>query len=116
MTPVPADMLLFFMIRMDIPMIENMLDESEQYAGMAYTDFIAFLEQGFARHQAWGDSSILALQGKYGYPAKVGYSFMGNKSFEQLKLVFVADEDKQVVDIIRDDSFRFDDNNFVIKK
>lgn len=115
-TPIPADMLMFFIIRMDIPMIETMLDEAESYAGMDYASFIQFLEQGFARHQALGDSTVLALQGKFGPNQKVGYSFMGNKSFQPFELVLIADDQKMVIDMNTDSSFVFDANSFVIQK
>lgn len=115
-TPIPADMLLFFIIRMDIPMIATMLDESETYAGMDHDRFLQFLEQGFERHRAIGDNTVLALQGKFGPDKQVGYSFMGNKSLSPFELVLVADEQKMIVDMNTDPSFVFDENSFVIRK
>lgn len=116
MTPVPADMLLFFIIRMDRQMIENMLNENERYAGAALPEFLQFLDDAFSRHRALGDETILALPGKFGDPQRSGYSFMGNKSFEPFELVLVANDQKEVVEILTDKSFVFDPNNFVIKK
>lgn len=115
-TPIPADMLLFFIIRMDIPMIATMLNEAETYAGMDHDRFLEFLEQGFERHRAIGDNTVLALQGKFGPDNQVGYSFMGNKSLQPFKLVLVADEQKMIVDMNTDPSFVFDENSFVIRK
>lgn len=115
-TPIPADMLLFFIIRMDIPMIATMLNESETYAGMDHDSFLGFLEQGFERHRAIGDNTVLALQGKFGADKQVGYSFMGNKSLSPFALVLVADEQKMIVDMNTDPSFVFDENSFVIRK
>lgn len=116
MTPVPADMLMFFIIRMDTPMIENMLNEDEQYARLALPDFLQFLNLGFAKHRALGDDTILALPGKFNQGQQKGYSFMGNKSFVPFELVLVANEQKEIIDIAMDNSFVFDENSFVIKK
>ena len=115
-TPIPADMLLFFIIRMDIPMIATLLDESETYAGMDHDSFLQFLAEGFERHRAIGDNTILALQGKFGPDNQVGYSFIGNKSLRPFELVLVADEQKMIVDMNTDPSFVFDENSFVIRK
>ena len=115
MTPVPADMLMFFTIRMDTPMIENMLNEAEQFAGLSLPDFLKFLENGFEKHRALGDDTVLALPGKFGDGKRKGYSFMGNKSFVPFHLVLVANEQKEVVEVLIDDSFVFDENSFVIK-
>lgn len=115
-TPIPADMLLFFIIRMDLPMIATLLDESETYAGMDHDRFLQFLEQGFERHRAIGDNTILALQGKFGADQQVGYSFMGNKSLSPFELVLVADDQKMIVAMNTDPGFVFDENSFVIRK
>lgn len=115
-TPIPADMLLFFIIRMDIPMIATMLNEAETYAAMDHDRFLAFLEQGFERHRAIGDNTVLALQGKFGPDKQVGYSFIGNKSQHPFELVLVADEQKMIIDMNTDPSFVFDENSFVIRK
>lgn len=115
-TPIPADMLLFFIIRMDLPMIATMLEESETYAGMHHERFLEFLEQGFERHRTIGDNTILALQGTFGADKQVGYSFMGNKSLSPFELVLVADAQKMIVDMNTDPSFVFDENSFVIRK
>lgn len=115
-TPIPADMLMFFIIRMDLPMIATLLDESETYAGMDHDRFLQFLEQGFERHRAVGDNTILALPGKFGAEQQAGYSFMGNKSLSPFELVLVADDQKMIVDIHTDPGFVFDENSFVIRK
>lgn len=116
MSPVPADMLLFFIIRMDGAMIENMLNEDERYAGLSLPEFLQFLEGAFAKHRALGDETLLALPGKFGSPQRSGYSFMGNKSFEPFELVLVANGQKEIVEISTHSDFVFDPNNFVIKK
>lgn len=116
MNPIPADMLLFFFIKMDIDLIDTMLEEDEQYLGLNYEQFITFLKEGFALHQSKGDTALLALKGKFGSNKKPGYSFMGNKSFERFNLIFETDVNNMVINMLSDNTFVFDENSFVIKK
>lgn len=115
-TPIPADMLLFFFVKMDIDLIDSMLYDQEQYLNLNYPEFIAFLKTSFATHKSKDDTSLLALKGTFANGTKEGYSFMGNKSFERLDLIFETNADNMVINMLSDDSFVFDENSFVIKK
>ncbi len=114
MTPIPADVLLFFFIKMDIELIDTMLDEDEHYLNMNYVDFKKYLTDGFEKHKALGDTDLLALKGKYDTAQKPGYSFMGNKSFERFDLILEVDTENRIVNMLRSDNFQFDDNSFII--
>jgi hypothetical protein len=113
MKPVPADMLLFFFLKMDVPLITTMLDKKGIYAGMPHTHFISWLEDAFAVHRSLGDELLLTLPGAYDTGKKRAYSLLGNKTSRQLAIAFELNEQDMIVAIHEAGDFAFDENEFV---
>lgn len=109
---IPSDMFFLFIIRMDYPMVESILNEDEEYSGMKSEAFSAFMKQKIDYHKSLGDTTLLALPGKIGNTSKPAYSFLGNHSKEGLGIAIEVNDKKEMTAIVADDDFAFDEFPF----
>lgn len=111
---IPSDLFFLFLIRMDFPMIDSILDEDEKYMGLDADGFGNFIKDKINHHKALGDTSLLALPGKYDQNSKLAYSFLGNKSKETMAFVVEVNEKKEMLSFHEHVDFIFDEFPFNI--
>lgn len=109
---IPSDMFFLFIIKMDLPMLDNLLDDDQRYLDLSKQEFTAWLKQEFDRFRAMGDTDLLALEGRFNNQTEAGYSFMGNHSKQNMKLVIQVNERKEIIRLTTVDDFIFNDFKF----
>ncbi len=109
---IPSDMLFLFIIKMDLQMLDNLLDDDMQYLGKPKPEFIAWLKEEFERYRSMGDTDLLALEGRFNQQSESGYSFMGNHSKQRLDLVIQVNDKKEAVRLTTAPDFVFNDFKF----
>src|SRR5690606_30298248 len=109
---IPSDMFFLFIIKMDLPMLDNLLDDDQQYLGLSKQEFTAWLGKEFERFKALGDTDLLALEGRFNNQSEACYSFMGNHSKQNMQLVIQVNDQKEITHLTTAEDFVFNDFKF----
>lgn len=98
MVNIPIDIFSYFLIRMDIEMLENQLDVNASYGKYDFESFIDFLKIECDKLKALGDTKLLTHRGHYPNNPNLVFVFYGNNSGEKLPLGVIASDDiKQII-------------------
>ena len=99
----------YFFERMDIEMIDAFLSDEHTYQDADKRTFISELSNVFNRFIDAGDSQLIAFEGACNscIKGKFGYTFVGNKSYNYLSVIFDIKDDK-IIDL-------YDCTNFKIR-
>jgi hypothetical protein len=97
MVNVPIDIFSYFLIRMDIEMLENQLDMQAYYGERDFNAFINFLKEECRKLQSLGDTKMLTLRGYYPDNPNLVFVFYGNNSGQKLPLGIIASDDMKNV-------------------
>lgn len=104
-----VDVILYFLQRMDIELVSDILDNNRTYQDFKKHIFIQKLRNAFNEFSASGDSFLHCHQGfckekLCGYRCS-GYSFIGNHSNNYMDLIIKV-ENGQVLDMYECSSFK----------
>lgn len=106
MLDLPLDIVVHFMNKMRLDIIESSIDTSVTYAGMDYDSFIAFLKTNFDKYLAAGEKSLNIFIGKKEGNNNIFYGFESEKLGEVLPLLVEAYEDNlTAIAIVNMDGF-----------
>lgn len=107
----------YFFTKMDIEMIDALLDNDKTYAHFNKTTFISKLKIVFEEFATNGDKNLISIDGKCNscYKGKKGYTFVGNKSNNYLSLIFETENNK-IKDISDCANFKTKKNNFKLNE
>ena len=114
MMNIPSDLFFLFIIKMDQQMLRSVLDEDCTYLNLSATDFSDLLCQKMDYHKSLGDTTLLALPGTINEGKTIAYSFLGNKSKEQLDMVVLVNNKKELLSVETASDFVFDEFPFEI--
>lgn len=95
------DAVIHFMCKMDSDMVSTLIDDSRTYQDFGKTLFIRKLGDLFFEFSQLGDFQLLKERGEcFGCSCGVsGFTFIGNKSRSYIDIVFVTNDDNQIIDI-----------------
>lgn len=98
-----ADAVLYFLRKLDVDMVNELLDEDKTYAELKKSVFISKLGIALDKFIEAGDESLIQYPGKCGSEECInsgcpGYTFLGNRSGLYLDLI-VIEEEGRVIDI-----------------
>jgi len=95
------DAVLHFISKMDADMVSTLLSDTYTFQDFPKSLFIRKLGDLFWEFSQLGDFHLLRERGEcYGCSCGVqGYTFIGNKSGAYIDIVFIENDDRQVVDI-----------------
>ena len=99
---------------MDDQMLQSVLDEESTYMNLSAAGFSEFMSQKMVYHKTLGDGTLLALPGTINEGKTLAYSFMGNKSKERLDVVVLVNDKKELLSVVSDPEFVFDEFPFDI--
>jgi len=81
-----------FMMKMDIEMIDTILDSDKTYQDFEKYIFIDKLQKAFETFRSLGDTHLIAVEGKCNScdKKKTGFTFVGNHSCFYMNVIFDA--------------------------
>lgn len=97
MVNVPLDMLVFFMYKMRMDILENSLDIHDIYADMKFDDFIAELNACFDKYTVAGATELNIVHGKKIGTTNIVYGFECTELQEDLPFIIECLEDNYTV-------------------
>lgn len=88
------DAVQYFIHKMDIGMIDAILDEDKTYQEYDKITFLLKLQSVFERFQSFGDSFLIPVAGRCNFcdKTKTGFSFYGNVSKNYISIIFDAEQ------------------------
>ncbi len=95
---------LYFISKMDIEMVNDLLDNSYTYQNYTKAKFINLLEEAFERFRLAGDTYLLIFPGNCNYKVcdnfkTPGYLFLGNHSKNYFNLLVELDQNESILDL-----------------
>lgn len=107
-----SDAVVHFFCKMDIEMLDLILDEKRTYQDMAKTEFITLLGIAFDKFIAKGDAELIAIPGccnscNCPNKDKQGYTFRGNNSEWEMDVI-IETKKNTVTDIFECRDFKND--------
>lgn len=106
MINVPLDMLIFFMYKMRMDLLENSLDTHIQYADVDFDTFIMELNNCFERYKAAGATELNIVHGLRNNSNNIIYGFECVQLNEELPfLVECLEDNTTIIGICRKDDY-----------
>ena len=106
-----------FFEQMDVEMIAAFLESSKTYQDMEKEKFMSKLEKLFEKFIESGDTVLISYPGRCNncYKDKVGYTFVGNHSFNYISIIVDA-ENGTINDMLECSAFINSDENLNLNK
>lgn len=88
------DSIQYFIHKMDIGMIDAILDDDTTYQEYDKITFLLKLQAVFERFQSFGDSFLIPVEGRCNFcdKTKTGFSFYGNVSKNYISIIFDTEQ------------------------
>lgn len=109
----PKEAVVYFIKRLDVEMVDMILDDHRKYMDFPKHEFMAKLRAVVAKMKAKGDTELIPFAGHCTNTACpnncfTGFNFYGNKSHRHFNLLFELDPDGQILDLLDCNSFEED--------